>query len=634
MQNCQLVPLTDEDAKQSEHRLPDLKSGSDVAVTVEALRRADRFLLLSNAVQELTALRSVPDICEVLYTQTRRLIDCTVFYVGLYSRERREVDIVLKMDPGVAYPLRSVRSVETLICRAITSKQPFVRHAGSAADQALQLVEDAKGPRSALFVPMLVGDRVVGAISPHSYREHAFDQDDITIMQVLANQAAQAIENARLFEQTRAWVSRLETVQRLGAGVHRPGSTGELGKSIAEALKTLLPFDTYRIMLVEDDTQDLVAFEYGSASADSRALLESELRVHTGDGPVGWCAGHGELVLVTSETAGDRGAGVQIDVVAEETTLVVPMQRDNAVIGVLALTMLGRDQYRSEHVRLLQLFADHASQALANALIMESTNQRLDKLNELDQLRKEFISTVRHELRTPLTSIVGFTETLLHFWDRLTIIRQKEMVYKIQASSTRLQRLVEDLLSNSRMDGAALSLSLESVDLASQIRQAIVEVTTKYRGQVVMQEAPKDLVSVHADMHRVQQVVVNLLDNAAKYSPEGRPINVRWSVVDGFAEVAVQDFGPGIAEKDRSILFTRFGKIVQPMRSGQSGTGLGLYISRQLVEAMGGSIWIDTEVGRGSTFSFRLPLATQVDPVENAEGAALCSASPDQRSAG
>ena len=98
-----------------------------------------------------------------------------------------------------------------------------------------------------------------------------------------------------------------------------------------------------------------------------------------------------------------------------------------------------------------------------------------------------------------------------------------------------------------------------------------------------------------------------------KYSPEGRSIAVRWAVVDGFAEVSIQDFGPGIAEKDKDVLFTRFGKIDQPMRTGQSGTGLGLYLSRQLVEAMGGTIWVDTEVGRGSTFSFRLPLGSPAD---------------------
>ncbi len=613
MQNCQLVPLTDDSIQKQGPDPSDLKLGSDVAAIGEARRRTDRFLLLNEAVRELTSLRSVPEVCEALYTQVKRLVDCTIFYIGLYSAERREVDIILKMDQGVAYPLRSVQAVESLIGKAIASRQPLVRYSGAATDLALRLAPDARGPRSALFVPMLAGDRVVGAISPHSYKERAYDQDDILIVQALADQAARAIENARLFEQTRSWATTLESVQQLGAGLHRPVSAGEVGRSIAEAVQSLLPCDTYRIMLVEDGTEDLVAFAYGSTGAESRALQEAELRVQKGQGAIGLCAVRDEAVLANGEPGGAGSAGSQPEGANDETTLAVPLRQNKAVIGALALTKRGHDQYGPEHIRMLQLFAEHAALAIANSLVLEQTNQRLDKLNELDELRKEFVSTVRHELRTPLTSIVGFTETLLHFWDRLTIIRQKEMVLKIQTSTTRLQRLVEDLLSNTRMDGAALSLTLEPVDLASQIRQAIVEVTTKYRGQVVIQEAPKDLVSVFADVHRVQQIVVNLLDNAAKYSPEGRPINVRWRVVDGFAEVSIQDFGPGIAEKDMGILFTRFGKIEQPMRSGQSGTGLGLYISRQLVEAMAGAIWVDTEVGRGSTFSFRLPLVARTD---------------------
>ncbi len=634
MQDCQRVPLIDDRGERSGKDSPDRTSGSSVAQTVDVKRRADRFLLLSTAVQELTALRTVPEVCEVLYAQTKRLTNCTVFYVGLYSYERQEVEIVLKMEPGVAYPLSSVRAVETLIGKAITSRQAFVRHAGSPVDPELRLAQDAIGPQSALFVPMLAGDRIVGAMSPHSYKDRAYDEDDIAIVQALANQAAQAIENARLFEQTRAWASKLETAERLGADLHRPTSAGEVGKTMGEALKNLLPLDTFRVMLVEDDTQDLVAFEYGVASGGSCGLQSTDLRVHKGQGPVGRCARDGETVLVTVDADGERRTSSQLGPASEVTSLAAPMWHEKSLIGVLALTKEGRDQYDADHVRLLERFADHAALALANTLILDRTNQRLAKLNELDQLRKEFLSTIRHELRTPLTSIVGFTETLLHFWDRLTILRQKEMVYKIQTSSARLQRLVEDLLSNSRMDGATLSLTLESVDLASQIRQSIVEVTTKYRGQMVIQEAPKDVVSVCADAHRVQQVVVNLLDNAAKYSPEGRPINVRWSVIDDFAQVSIQDFGPGIAEKDMGVLFTRFGKIAQPMRSGQSGTGLGLFISRQLIEAMGGTIWVDTEESRGSTFSFRLPLVPHAVQRDDGDGVTRSSVRLDQRSAG
>jgi len=224
-------------------------------------------------------------------------------------------------------------------------------------------------------------------------------------------------------------------------------------------------------------------------------------------------------------------------------------------------------------------------------------------------MRRDFVSTVTHELRTPMTGILGFSETLLTYWDRMSQTHQKELVGKIQISTERLNRLVQDLLLATGVEAGTLSLSPARVDLVPQIQQAVLEVTSKYRGQEIRVESPTDPVFVYADAQRIQQVAVNLLDNAAKYSPEGSPLLIRWTVADDQTQVQVQDFGPGISKDGLMVLFTRFGKITQTVRAGHLGTGLGLYISKQLVEAMGGRIWVDTEPGRGSTFSFSLPLA-------------------------
>jgi K+-sensing histidine kinase KdpD len=610
MESFRPEPLIKGESGLSEPESPGLKSGSEAAALAEARHRADRYLLLSDTGRELMALRGVPDVCDVLYAQMKRLVDCTIFYIGLYSPERRDVDIVLKLDADVAYPLRSVRAVESLLSRAITSKQPFVRSA-SVESHAVQIGQDANGPRSAVFVPMLAGDRVVGAVAAHSFKERAYNQDDLVVLQALANQAAVAIENARFFEQTRTLAAKLDATLGVCADLHRCEKADQLGAATVRALQTVLPFDTYRIMLVEDDTQDLITLAYGSTETAGSDAPASDLRVPKGEGAFGRCAGIGEPVLMNDDVGGAQSAESLAVPPRAQSVLVVPLRHDQAVIGVLGLTKHGQNQYAAEHVHLLQLFADHVAVAITTMLMKERTNQQLDRLTALDHARNEFMSTARHELRAPLTSIIGFTETLLHFWDRLTVLRQREMVSRIQASSARLQRLVEDVLSHANMADAALALTLEAVDLATQIQQAVAEITTKYRGQVVVQKPPQGVVSLHADAHRVQQVVVNLLDNAAKYSPEGHPITVRWLVAGDFAEVSIQDVGPGIAEEDKGVLFTRYGKIDQPMRAGQVGTGLGLSISRQLVVAMGGTIWVESEPGQGSTFSFRLPLARE-----------------------
>jgi K+-sensing histidine kinase KdpD len=584
--------------------------GSDEEALAEARRRAERLLTLNDASRELTALRTVPEVCETIYAQTKRVLDCTVFYMGLYVPERQEIDLMLMIDQGVRYPARALPADESLIGQTISSREPLVRDTVEGLRQASRLVTKGQGkPRSVMFVPMLIGDRVVGIISAQSYNEHAYNSDDVQTLQSLANQAAVVIENARLYEQARGWIGQLEVVQKLGMELNRLDSVEGIAHSVARSIEALLPFDAYRIMLIEQDTRQLVPIAFGATKPEYDAQSVDSLRVRLGEGITGWSAFCGESMLVDDAMSHPHAVAVPGSTPIDESMLVVPMRRDQAVLGVLTLSKLGLRQYSAEHLRVLQIFADQAATAISNAQLYESEKRRANKLKELDQLRKDFISTVTHELRTPLTGILGFTETLLNFWDRLPAIRQKEMVFKIQASTARLNRLVQDLLVTSRVESGTLSLALAPVDLTPQVQQAVVEITSKFNGQIITQEAPETTTFIYADAHRVQQIVVNLLDNAAKYSPEDTPIAIRWWEEGGFAHVQVRDEGPGIAEEHRPLLFTRFGKINQVARAGHVGTGLGLYITRQLVEAMGGKVWVETQVGAGSTFGFKLPLA-------------------------
>ncbi|HVA91389.1 MAG TPA: GAF domain-containing protein [Chloroflexota bacterium] len=588
----------------------DPRAAVDERALEDARRRAERLATLNDASRELTALRDIPGVCETIYTQVRRVLDCGVFYMGLHDPERDVVELVLTMDKGERFPNRLVPAHESLVGQVISTRMPVVRDTVAALLGASRLLTQGEGgPCSAMIVPMLIGDRVVGVISAQSYEEHAYSPDDVQMLQSLANQAAVVIENSRLYEQARGWISQLEVVQRLSMELNRLDSVTAIASSVARSIEALLPFDAYRIMLVDYAARELVPIAFGATRHEYDAQSIDSLRMPLGEGITGWSALTGEPLVV--DDAGEHPLALEIAGTPKviESMLVAPMRRDQTVLGVLTLSKLGLKQYSSEHLRLLRIFADQAATAIANAQLYESERQRVHKLRELDQLRKDFVSTVTHELRTPLTGILGFTETLLNFWDRLSPERQKEMVYKIQSSTARLNRLVHDLLVVSRVEAGSLSLALNPVDLAAQVQQAVVEITAKYREQSIVVAPQDEPVVLFADAHRVQQVLVNLIDNAVKYSPENSPITVSWRREGDHAVVRVRDQGPGIAEESRHLLFTRFGKIAQVARAGHVGTGLGLYISRQLVEAMGGEIWVETGMGEGSTFLFKLPLA-------------------------
>jgi K+-sensing histidine kinase KdpD len=609
------------DAGRVDSRAPHLAAHADPLRPVEqfavdevaledARRRADRLATLNDASRELTALRDIPEVCETIYTQVRRVLDCSVFYMGLHYPDRDVVELVLTMDKGERFPAREVPARESLVGQVVTSRRPVVRDTVAALMGASRLVTQGHGgPRSAMIVPMLIGDRVVGVISAQSYEEHAYSPDDVQTLQSLANQAAVVIENARLYEQARGWISQLEVVQRLSMELNRLDSVTAIANSVARSIEALLPFDAYRIMLVDYAARELVPIAFGAIRPEYDAQSIDSLRMPLGEGITGWSALTGEPLLVDDAALHPLALEIPGTPTLDESMLVVPMRRDQTVLGVLTLSKIGLRQYSAEHLRLLRTFADQAATAIANAQLYESERQRVQKLRELDQLRKDFVSTVTHELRTPLTGILGFTETLLNFWDRLSPERQKDMVYKIQSSTARLNRLVHDLLVVSRVEAGSLSLALNPVDLAAQVQQAVVEVTAKYREHNIVVAPQEEPLVLFADAHRVQQILVNLIDNAVKYSPEHSPIAVSWRRDAGSAVVSVCDQGPGIPQESRHLLFTRFGKIAQVARAGHVGTGLGLYISRQLVEAMGGEIWVETVMGKGSVFLFRLPLA-------------------------
>ncbi len=226
---------------------------------------------------------------------------------------------------------------------------------------------------------------------------------------------------------------------------------------------------------------------------------------------------------------------------------------------------------------------------------------------ELGQMRNDFVASVSHELRTPLTSIIGYGEILEAHWERLTEPERRSRLGKMVTAANRQKRLVEDLLLLTRLDDILPAEQLESVDVQTVVQRVAGEAQGTYPGQRIDTDGPAGLhVLGHPD--RVTQILANMVDNAAKYSPEGSPIAITWSLDHRDVLIRVRDAGPGIPEESRSHLFTRFGRIPgSPIRAGRVGTGLGLYVGRQLARAMGGELDLDATGPRGSTFCLRLP---------------------------
>jgi PAS domain S-box-containing protein len=232
---------------------------------------------------------------------------------------------------------------------------------------------------------------------------------------------------------------------------------------------------------------------------------------------------------------------------------------------------------------------------------------------ELDQMKSSLISTVSHELRTPLTMIQGFSELLLS--RSMAPDREREALSRINASSERLARLIDDLLSVSRIESGRLVVRAAPMDVREAVDEVIAPFTEQRRLTV---DQAEELPHVMADRDMVVQILTNLVSNAVKYSPAGAPVHVVLQPVSDTVQVTVEDQGLGLTKEELAKLFQKFARVDRKEVREVSGTGLGLYITKSLVEMQGGRIWAESEPGRGSRFSFTLQVAEQEPPTEPA----------------
>jgi len=252
---------------------------------------------------------------------------------------------------------------------------------------------------------------------------------------------------------------------------------------------------------------------------------------------------------------------------------------------------------------------DEASQVRAYSQELERTSAELRaanaRLTELDRLKDDFISTVTHELRTPLTSIRAFSEILL---DNPSLDDDERARYlRIVAEETeRLTRLINQVLDLSKLESGLVEWQVTNVDLAEVVSASVAETSQLFAGRSLDVEITGPLPPVAADRDRIVQVLLNLLSNAAKFcDPEHGRVTVHARVEGSAVRVDVTDNGPGIAAAEQDAIFEKFQQGGEP----QGGTGLGLPISRQIIDHLGGSLWVESTPGTGATFSFTLPVA-------------------------
>jgi signal transduction histidine kinase len=260
-------------------------------------------------------------------------------------------------------------------------------------------------------------------------------------------------------------------------------------------------------------------------------------------------------------------------------------------------------------VDLLQTFATQSALAIQNARLFREIEDKGRQLEAASRHKSEFLANMSHELRTPLNAVIGFSEVLIQRMFGDLNDKQDEYLKDIYASGQHLLSLINDILDLSKIEAGRMELEAADFDLPGAIDNALILVRERAtrRGITLGRHLDEGLGTIHGDERKVKQVLLNLLSNALKFTPEGGRIDVRAALHEGRAEVSVADTGVGIAPEDQAAVFEEFRQVGTADKKVE-GTGLGLALSQKFVQLHGGRLWVESELGRGSTFTFTLPL--------------------------
>jgi signal transduction histidine kinase len=428
-----------------------------------------------------------------------------------------------------------------------------------------------------------------------------------------------AIENARLLSELRARTGELtRSVEQLTA-------LGEVGRAVVSTLDLETVLTTIVSRAVELSGLDGgIVSEYDEATDEfvQRAASQTQpglastlrgMRYQRGEGAIGWTAITRQPVQVPDITVpGAYDSRVRASLIQSgvRAVLAVPMIHQERLIGCLGVTRNRPGDFPPETIDLLRTFATQSALAIQNARLFREIEDKSRQLEVASQHKSEFLANMSHELRTPLNAIIGFSEVLTDRMFGELNEKQEEYLKDIYASGTHLLSLINDILDLSKIEAGRMELELTDFHLPTALDNALTLVRERAARRSITLNISIDerLGEVRADERKIRQVVLNLLSNAIKFTPEGGRIEIAAAEPkDGSVEVSVSDTGIGIAPEDQEAVFEEFRQVGTAQKKAE-GTGLGLTLCRKFIELHGGRIWVKSQVGQGSTFTFTIPV--------------------------
>ncbi len=575
----------------------------------ETQQRAHQLSTLNEITRQLTSTLEQEPLLQYILENAVNILNCEAGTLFLMDDQTGELEFRVTVGPVAGNLLgQRIPAGSGIAGRAVQTRAPVIENDGQRSSLRFEAADKQTGfiSRSLLAVPMLIKDRVLGVIEVINRRDGLpFVTDDQNLLTAFAGQAAVAIENARLLALTDQELSaRVEELSIMGRIVRELNASLEVDRAMRITLEWAMRQSGAEAgligMLEEDDLRIMAEEGYEDLLADAAVARDT-------------------LELPAVKSAIQSGQPSQISLLGNgshgifpgaHTQIIVPIRREAGVIGLILLESTSDSQ---GNLGFLNRLSDNAAIAIYNA-------QLYDEVQKANNAKSEFVSLVAHELKNPMTSIKGYSELLASGSVGQINELQTNFLGTIRSNVERMSALVSDLNDNAKIEAGRLRLEFNPVRLPEVVDDVIRSTKRQVdeKHQEVDLAIPAELPQVWADRLRVGQVLTNLVSNANKYTPEGGRIVLgaeatanQWDP-DGAKRVVhlwVKDNGIGISAEDQSKIFMKFFRSDDSKARESPGTGLGLNITKSLVEMQGGRIWFESEFRKGTSFHFTVPIA-------------------------
>jgi GAF domain-containing protein len=472
--------------------------------------------------------------------------------------------------------------------------------------------------RSLLGVPLLREGVPIGVIALHRTEVRPFTEKQIELVTTFADQAVIAIENVRLFDEVQA------RTRELSQSVEQLSALGEVSQAVNSTLDVEMVLTTIvskaaqlsgteagTIYTFDEPSQEFrLRATHGMDEAMVAAIRDR--RIGVGETAIGKATAQRAPIQIADAL---KDTSLVLDIVLQagfRALLIVPLLRSDQIIGALVVRRKEPGEFPNHVVNLLETFADQSVLAIQNARLFREVEEKSRELAEASQHKSQFLANMSHELRTPLNAILGYTELMADGAYGEPSEKMLGILKRLEANGRHLLGLINDVLDLSKIEAGQLVLELSDYcvqDIAQTVRSTLEPLAAdKKLGFKV--EVASQLPSGHGDGRRLTQVLINLVGNAIKFTDTGE-VAIKAEASNGSFHVSVCDTGPGISAADQAKLFQEFQQADNAITRKKGGTGLGLAISKRIIEMHGGRIWVESQVGQGSTFAFTLPVVVE-----------------------